>query len=140
MRAQAEFSAGAHHAIRNVIVGLACRDLEATRKLRAGKRDNNIVIQAKIASATNDALQFARAISLAYIHLAVANGLFKLSELFNLYDLANNQRPRALWNSGVSLGLKTYAHESGIHIGGGNAPTGVLSTEDAGNPVLGNKH
>ena len=138
--AQTELSAGAQHAIRDVVVSLARRNLEVARKLRARKRHNDIVIQTEITSTANDALQLARAISLAYIYLAVADGLFELRKFLDLYHLADDQRTGALRNGSVALGFKTDAHESGVHIGSGNVPTRVLSAQDAGDPVLGNKH
>ena len=140
LRAQTELSAGAQHAIRDVIVGLARRNLEAARKLRARKRHNDIVIQAEVAGTANDALELTRPISLANIHLAVADGLFELRKFLDLYNLADDQRTSALRNGRIALGFKTDAHESGVHIGSGNVPTRVLSAQDAGDPVLGNKH
>ena len=140
LRAQTEFSARAQHAIGDVVVGLARRNLEAARKLRARQRHNDIVIQAEVAGTANDALQLACAISLAHVDLAVADGLFELSKFLDLYHLADDQRTGALRNGSVALGFKTDAHESGVHIGRGNVPTRVLSAQDAGDPVLGNKH
>ena len=140
LRAQTELSAGAQHAIGDVIIGLASRNFKATWQFRARKRHNDIVIQTEITSTANDALQLAGPISLANIHLAVADGLFELSKFLDLYHLADDQRTGALRNSSITFGFKTDAHESGVHISSGNVPTRVLSAQDAGDPVLGNKH
>ena len=137
---QTELSTGAQHAIRDMIVGLASRNLKAPWQFRARKSYYDIIIQAEVAGTANDALELTRPISLANIHLAVADGLFELSKFLDLYHLADDQRTGALRNGSIALGFKTDAHESGVHIGSGNVPTRVLSAQDAGDPVLGNKH
>ena len=140
LRAQTELSAGAQHAIGDMVVSLASRNFKATWQFRARKRDDDIVIQTEITSTANDALQLARAISLAYIYLAVADGLFELRKFLDLYHLADDQRTGALRNGSITFGFKTDAYESRVHISSGNVPARVLSAQDAGDPVLGNKH
>ena len=123
-----------------MVVGLASRNFEATWQFRSRKSYDDIVIQAEVAGTANDSLQLARTISLAHVDLAVADGLFELSKFLDLYHLADDQRTGALRNGSITFGFKTDAHESGVHIGSGNIPTRILSAQDAGDPVLGNKH
>jgi hypothetical protein len=123
-----------------VIIGFARRDFEPTGQLCAGQGDYNVIVQAEVTRTADNALQFTGAICLANVDLAVPNGLFELRELFDFYDLADNQRASGLRDRLISFGFKPHADETGVHIGSGHAPIRIGGAKDTGNPVLGNKH
>ena len=87
-RSEPKLRGRSHHAVGDVVIGLARRDLEATRQHRTRKRHNNYVAFFEVAGATDNALQLTSAIGLANVHLAVTNRLLETRQLFNLSDAA----------------------------------------------------
>lgn len=114
LRTKAQFSRGAHHSVGDVIIGLTGSNLEASRQLSTRKGNHDIVIEAEVTRAADNALEFAGAIGLANIHLAVADWLLELGELLNLHDLANNERARGLRKSLIALGFESDADKTGV--------------------------
>jgi hypothetical protein len=89
--AEPELARGADHPVRYVAVCLAGGDRERSRQDRTGEGNHDVVANAEIGRATDDAAS--AAVPLADIDPAITDRLFQAGQLLDLPDEADDDRP-----------------------------------------------
>ena len=104
----------ANHAVGDVTIGLAGSDFEAARQLSAWQRYRNQRAFVEIARTADDPLQFAGAVGVSDVHLAVTNRLFELGEFFDLFYAADDHGTSDFWQWFIAFGFEADADEAGV--------------------------